>query len=74
MTKNDFSYKNILGYVFQKMTAFHTGLEEINSHLNDLEKEKARWPPVGDVMLDALQDEIETCRVSFLSITIPHMK
>lgn len=46
------------------MVAFHELIDRLQSRLTEQEREKSRWPPVGDVMLEALQDEIDTTKVS----------
>ncbi len=45
------------------MQIFHKLLEDVHHRLLEVEREKARWQPVPDVMLDSLQDEIDTCKV-----------
>ena len=47
----------------QKMQIFHKLLEDIHHKLLEVEREKARWQPVPDVVLELLQDEIDTCKV-----------
>ena len=45
------------------MQIFHKLLEDIHHKLLEVEREKARWQPVPDVVLESLQDEIDTCKV-----------
>ncbi len=47
----------------QKMQIFHKLLEDVHHKLLEVEREKARWQPVPDVVLESLQDEIDTCKV-----------
>ena len=45
------------------MTLFHRSLEEFQGGVQYGEREKACWLAVGDVLLEALQDEIDQCKV-----------
>ena len=53
----------MLNFIFQKMTVFQRQMEQFQSILQDRERDKTRWQQVGDVMLEALQDEIDQCKV-----------
>ena len=53
----------------QRLTQLHTVLESTHKRITDKEQEMSSWQLVDDVMLEALQDEIEqsqvTCRIRF---------
>ena len=53
----------LINLSLQKMQIFHKLLEDIHHKLLEVEREKARWQPVPDVVLESLQDEIDTCKV-----------
>ncbi len=59
------------------MISFHGGMEELHGCLLEVERDKTRWQPVGDVMLESLQDEIDQCKVmtknsQLSSLTVAH--
>ena len=47
----------------QKMVMFHAGMDDMQQLLTEAEREKAKWQPVGDVLLEALQTEIDKVKV-----------
>ncbi|KAL5009782.1 hypothetical protein ScPMuIL_012087 [Solemya velum] len=43
----------------EKMVQFEEGLEDLSEKLQGAEIEKTKWPPVGDIIIEQLQDYIE---------------
>ncbi|KAK2181700.1 hypothetical protein NP493_384g05004 [Ridgeia piscesae] len=43
----------------EKMVMFHAAMDDMQQLLTEAEREKAKWQPVGDVLLEALQTEID---------------
>lgn len=42
---------------------FHDAMDDMQQLLTEAEREKAKWQPVGDVLLEALQTEIDKVKV-----------
>ena len=42
---------------------FHAAMDDMQQLLTEAEREKAKWQPVGDVLLEALQTEIDKVKV-----------
>ena len=45
------------------MVMFHDAMDDMQQLLTEAEREKAKWQPVGDVLLEALQTEIDKVKV-----------
>lgn len=45
--------------VLEKMTVFHEAMDYLDEQLQESEDEKSKWKPVGDVIIENLQDEID---------------
>ena len=50
------------------MVMFHAGLDDMQQLLTEAEREKAKWQPVGDVLLEALQTEIDKVKVGGVTL------
>ena len=50
--------------LLQKMSELMDSLDELQQRLTDIEREKSKWPPVADVIVENLPDEIDTCKVN----------
>ncbi|XP_013413171.1 dystrophin isoform X2 [Lingula anatina] len=61
-------WQAIVDEVLERMVVFHTALDGLASRLQDLEREKARWTPVGDVIVDSLQQEVDQIKAFELRI------
>ena len=46
------------------MVVFHAAMDDLHQFVTAAEREQAKWHPVGDVLLDVLQQEIDHCKVS----------
>lgn len=45
------------------MTVFHEAMDYLDEQLQESEDEKSKWKPVGDVIIENLQDEIDLTKV-----------
>ena len=45
------------------MTYFQDSTEDLNDGLTKAEAEKSRWQPVGDILIENLQKEIDKTKV-----------
>ena len=49
--------------ILERMIVFHAAMDDLHGRLQDVEKEKSRWQPVGDIIVDNLQEEIDLTKV-----------
>lgn len=52
---------------FQKMTMLHETMEDLDGQLGEADLEMSQWPPVGDIVIENLQDEIDKTKVTTTS-------
>ena len=52
--------------LLQRMVLFQESMDDSQHSLAEVEKERTRWTPVEDVMLESLQDEISATKVHML--------
>ena len=45
------------------MMIFHEAMDELEQRLLKAEQEKSKWLPVGDIIIENLQDEVAICKV-----------
>lgn len=45
------------------MSEFHGSCESLEQRLQEAERDKTRWMPVGDVILDNLHEQLTVCKV-----------
>ena len=53
---------------FQKMTYFQDAMEDLNEGLMTAENEMHKWQPVGDILIENLQkeiDKIKVCKITY---------
>ncbi|XP_064602546.1 dystrophin-like isoform X2 [Liolophura sinensis] len=48
-----------LDEVSEKMTMLHETMEDLDGQLGEADQEMSHWPPVGDIVIENLQDEID---------------
>ena len=49
------------------MTVFHEAMDYLDEQLQESEDEKSKWKPVGDVIIENLQDEIDLTKVKIFN-------
>lgn len=52
----------------QKLVLLQDALEDLSQQLLSLERETMRWKPVNDVVVDDLQNQIDSTLVSILNV------
>ncbi|KAK6187729.1 hypothetical protein SNE40_005688 [Patella caerulea] len=56
-------WQSKLDDVAQKLTVLEENIEDLNENLVEAEQNKAKWNPIGDIIIENLQEEIDNIKV-----------